>query len=107
MQKLLTGEGQKDSEPEHMLSHITSVMLDIIDKEHKYFDSITTRTDEFGRGYANVSPGTVIHSSVCLGSHQYMLHYDFIAKDKKVKVAYISQKMFQESLESVNDAAIE
>ena len=108
LQKLLTGEGQdKLGEHEHMLSHITSVMLELIDKEHKYFDSITRNIDEFGRGFVNVEPGTVIHSAVCLGSHQYMLHYDFVAKDKKVKLAYISQKTFQEAVEHVNDAAIE
>lgn len=83
---------------ENMISHVSSVMLDLIDKEHKYFESIVTRTDQDGRGVVNIGPGTAIHSSVCLGSHQYMLHYDFIAKDKKVKVAYISQKMFQEGI---------
>ena len=73
-----------------MLSHITSVMLGLIDKEHKHFDSITRSKDEYGRGYTDIAPGTVIHSAVCLGSHQYMLHYDFTAKGKKTKLAYIS-----------------
>ena len=73
LQKLLTGEGQKNDTSynpmENMLSHLSSVMIDLIEKEHKYFDSITTHTDDYCRGYTDVGPGTVIHQSVCLGSH--------------------------------------
>ena len=61
------------------------------------------QTDENGCGYTDVGPGTVIHQSVCLGSHQYMLHYDFVAKDETVKIAYLSQKHFQEAVDKLND----
>lgn len=36
-----------------------------------------------------------------------MLHYDFVAKDEKVKIAYLSQKMFQMALGHINECAIE
>ena len=79
-------------------SHITQLILDQIDKEHSYFEKITHRTDKSGKGYAPVPHGTVIHSAVNLGSHPYMLHYDFIAEDDNVKLAYLSQKKFLEGL---------
>ena len=36
-----------------------------------------------------------------------MLHYDFIAKEEKVKVAYLSQKHFQEAVDKVNDLFVD
>ena len=51
--------------------------------------------------------GTVIHAAVNLGSHPYMLHYDFVAADKSVKLAYLSQKHFIEAIEGINNAVID
>ena len=61
LQRLLTGEGLKSDVTDNMQSHLSSAMLDLIDKEQKKFDSITTRTDDQGRGFTTVGPGTVIH----------------------------------------------
>ena len=62
-------------------SHITQLILDQIDKEHSLFEKLTYRIDKQGRGYGTVPYGTVIHSAVNLGSHPYMLHYDFVAEE--------------------------
>ena len=36
-----------------------------------------------------------------------MLHYDFIAEDDNVKLAYLSQKKFLEGLQDINNAVID
>ena len=107
LQKLLTGEGLDVSELGVMQSHITQLIVEQIEKEHKYFEQLTHRIDKSGKGYATVAPGTVIHSAVNLGSHPYMLHFDFVAAEENVKFAYLSQKKFLEALEEINNAVID
>jgi len=55
-------------------------------------------TEEQGYGFGIVEPGFCVHQAVLTGSHNYALHYNMIAVDDDVVVAYLSKKDFEKSL---------
>jgi len=59
-------------------------------------------TEEHGYGFGVVEPGFCVHQAVLTGGHLYALHYNMIAVDDDVLVAYLSRKDFEQSLSLLN-----